>query len=102
MTFRQTSPPLAHNPLILLTLHRRPPPLCASQLSNSGYTKARNWVERTLDIYREAVSSRSSHASQPEFRPVFEEAIGEFQTWLNESTPRNPYGPYKNDQRPRQ
>lgn len=69
-------------------------------IQRDGYAKTRNWVEKTLGIYREAVSSPGSHASQPEFRPHFDKAIAEFQAWLNRSTPDNAYGPYEKDQPP--
>jgi hypothetical protein len=47
-----------------------------------GIEKAREWVERTLKIYREAVASPSSHASTKEYRPLFQQSIREFEEWL--------------------
>jgi len=57
-------------------------------IRRDGYAEARRWVERTLYIYREAVISSSSHASLPEYRPRFEQAIAAFQTWLSAPAPR--------------
>ncbi len=47
-----------------------------------GYEAARAWVERTLKLYREAVSKPGSQASNAAYRPLFEQAIGEFEEWL--------------------
>ncbi|HKI82308.1 MAG TPA: hypothetical protein VKA04_11725 [Pseudodesulfovibrio sp.] len=47
-----------------------------------GPAEARAWVERTLHMYRDAVNTPLSHASLPEYRPRFEQAIDEFQIWL--------------------
>jgi hypothetical protein len=46
------------------------------------YEAARAWIERTLKLYREAVSKPGSHASNAKYRPLFEQAIGEFEEWL--------------------
>ncbi|MDX1487969.1 MAG: hypothetical protein R3268_07205 [Acidiferrobacterales bacterium] len=43
---------------------------------------ARRWVERTLALYRAAVESPTSHASLPHYRPLFDQAIRDFEQWL--------------------
>jgi hypothetical protein len=50
-----------------------------------GPEEARAWVERTLNLYRAAITSHTSHASTNEYRPLFEQSIREFEAWLNES-----------------
>ncbi|MDA8093529.1 MAG: hypothetical protein M0T84_06370 [Betaproteobacteria bacterium] len=47
-----------------------------------GPQLARQWVATTLALYREAVENPRSHASLPEYRPFFERAIREFETFL--------------------
>ncbi len=47
-----------------------------------GEADARDWVERTLKIYRDGIDNPKSHASKPEYRARFEDAIGEFEAWL--------------------
>jgi hypothetical protein len=46
-----------------------------------GIGQARAWVERTLQLYREAIAS-GSFAAAPWYRPLFEQSIGEFEAWL--------------------
>ena len=52
-------------------------------IRRDGAEAARAWVERTLAIYRNAVASPHSHASQREYRPLFEQSIREFEYWLS-------------------
>lgn len=40
------------------------------------------WVERTLNIYREAIAKPGSPASNPAYRPLFEDSIRTFEAWL--------------------
>jgi len=56
-------------------------------LRTRGPQEAREWVERTVRIYRNAIASRASHASKPEFRRLFEAAIREFEEWLAQHAP---------------
>jgi hypothetical protein len=51
-------------------------------LQRDGEKATRAWVERTLRIYREAVTKPGSHASNTTYRPLFEKAIHEFEEWL--------------------
>ena len=51
-------------------------------VERDGEVDARDWVERTLKIYRDAIDNQKSHASKPEYRARFEDAIGEFEAWL--------------------
>lgn len=53
-------------------------------VERDGLAAARKWVEATLKAYRDAISSPSSHASKPNYRPLFEESIREFEEWLAE------------------
>jgi len=46
-----------------------------------GIAAAQAWVERTLQLYREAVAS-PGHASTNEYRRLFEESIRDFEAWL--------------------
>ncbi|MFO7277149.1 MAG: hypothetical protein DIU56_008970 [Pseudomonadota bacterium] len=52
-------------------------------IQRDGEAAARAWVERTLQIYRDAVAL-GGHASVPPYRPLFDEAIREFESWLAE------------------
>jgi hypothetical protein len=51
-------------------------------LERDGDAATREWVERTLNIYRNAVATADSHASTPQYRPRFEHAIDRFEQWL--------------------
>jgi hypothetical protein len=53
-------------------------------VDRDGFAAARTWVERTLEIYREAIHSDKSHASKTDYRPLFEDSIREFEQWLAE------------------
>jgi hypothetical protein len=55
-------------------------------VERDGRAAARRWVEETLKAYREAVSSPSSHASKSNYRPLFEEAVREFEEWLDRNS----------------
>lgn len=44
------------------------------------------WVGTTLDIYRRAITDRHSHASLPQYRPLFEDSIRTFEAWLQSSS----------------
>lgn len=59
-------------------------------IERDGEAAAREWVKRTLDIYRQALKSSASHASLPEYRPLFEQSIREFEHWLaTDQLPQN-------------
>lgn len=62
-------------------------------VERDGHTAARSWVERTLQVYVDAVASPSSHASITHYRPLFEASIDVFRQWLREHSP----GPEAND-----
>jgi hypothetical protein len=47
-----------------------------------GPAAARDWAERTLGIYREAMNTPGSHAADAVFRPLFQKSVGEFEEWL--------------------
>jgi hypothetical protein len=47
-----------------------------------GKRTAQAWVERTLSIYREAITKPGSHASTDSYRPLFEQSIHTFEAWL--------------------
>ncbi len=51
-------------------------------LKRDGLEATRAWVRRTLQIYRDALANRSSHAAAAEFRPLFEQAIRDYEEWL--------------------
>lgn len=50
-------------------------------LGRDGYEATRTWVERTLDIYRQAVRVRGARADAY-YGPLFEKSIAEFEEWL--------------------
>lgn len=52
-------------------------------VERDGEEAAQAWVERTLEIYRKAIETKS-HAATPEYRPKFEESIRAFEQWLRE------------------
>ncbi len=52
-------------------------------LQRDGFNRTREWIIRTLHIYREAIASPASHASQKGYKPLFEKAIKEFEEWLS-------------------
>ncbi len=51
-------------------------------IQRDGEAAAREWVQRTLENYRQALQSPASHASLPEYRRQFEQSIREFEDWL--------------------
>lgn len=53
-------------------------------VERDGDDAARQWVERTVKIYRSAIDSADSHASTAQYRSLFEDAIGTFERWLSE------------------
>lgn len=50
-------------------------------LQRDGRAATRVWIERTLNLYREAVR-RPEHGAGSLYRAQFEQAIGEFEEWL--------------------
>lgn len=55
-------------------------------VERDGREGARDWIERTLGIYTNAVGNPHSHASQPHYRPRFEASIRVFKAWLADSS----------------
>ncbi|MGD2075703.1 MAG: hypothetical protein PVI91_12625 [Gammaproteobacteria bacterium] len=53
-----------------------------------GEAAARDWVRRTLEAYRDAVSNPSSHASLPQYRALFRQSIAAFEDWLEMTSAR--------------
>ncbi|HEX7043897.1 MAG TPA: hypothetical protein VF203_04715 [Burkholderiales bacterium] len=51
-------------------------------LQRDGLEATRAWVRRTLDIYRDALRNQAGHAAAPDFRPLFEQAIRDYEEWL--------------------
>jgi len=51
-------------------------------LQRDGLDATRAWVRRTLDIYRDALRNQASHPAAPDFRPLFEQAIRDYEEWL--------------------
>jgi hypothetical protein len=56
-------------------------------VQRDGRDAATAWVERTLGIYRQALSDRRSYALLPQYRPLFEDSIRTFESWLRNSVP---------------
>lgn len=56
-------------------------------VERDGQSAARAWVERTLQIYLEAVASPGSHAPLTHYKPLFEASIDVFRQWLREQPP---------------
>lgn len=51
-------------------------------VERDGKSAARQWAERTLGIYREAVQNPRSHASRADYRGMFLASIREMENWL--------------------
>ena len=51
-------------------------------LRRDGAEETRKWVERTAGLYRDALGHRASYAADPVYRPIFEQAVREFEEWL--------------------
>jgi hypothetical protein len=51
-------------------------------IQRDGVKATRTWVERTLQQYREAITKPGSPASNPTYRPLFEDSIQTFKAWL--------------------
>jgi hypothetical protein len=49
-------------------------------INRDGLAAAQSWVERTLEIYRRAI--QGGYAATPEYRPLFEASIRDFEEWL--------------------
>ena len=47
-----------------------------------GYEMTRNWVVRTVNLYRAALGQHDHYAADPAYRPLFEKAVEEFDQWL--------------------
>jgi hypothetical protein len=56
-------------------------------VQRDGRDAATAWVERTLGIYRQAVLDHRSYALLPQYRPLFEDSIRTFESWLRNTVP---------------
>jgi len=56
-------------------------------IERDGEAATREWVERTLRSYREALASADGHAATPQYRAQFEHAIRRFEQWLQGNMP---------------
>ena len=56
-------------------------------VQRDGRDAATAWVERTLGIYRQALSDHRNYALLPQYRPLFEDSIRTFESWLRNSVP---------------
>ena len=54
-------------------------------LERDGATATRDWVKRTLAIYRRAVLDPSHFASRPEYRRDYLASCADFRRWLRMS-----------------
>jgi hypothetical protein len=54
-------------------------------IDRDGIPAARAWVERTLDIYRKAMSDTHGYARTGHYKPLFEASIRAFEKWLTDS-----------------
>ncbi|HVA39193.1 MAG TPA: hypothetical protein VNF49_00895 [Candidatus Binataceae bacterium] len=51
-------------------------------VQRDGLDSATVWVVRTLDIYRRALTDHASYARLPQYRPLFEDSIRTFESWI--------------------
>ncbi|MGH8138389.1 MAG: hypothetical protein ACREVV_09365 [Steroidobacteraceae bacterium] len=51
-------------------------------VQRDGRDAATAWVKRTLGIYRQTLLDPRSYALLPQYRPLFEDSIGTFESWL--------------------
>ena len=51
-------------------------------VQRDGRDAATAWVKRTLGIYRQALLDPRSYALLPQYRPLFEDSIRTFESWL--------------------
>lgn len=51
-------------------------------LERDGFEATRAWVQRTLAIYRQALTDPRNYANDPSYKPIFERAVREFEEWL--------------------
>jgi hypothetical protein len=56
-------------------------------VQRDGRDAATAWVERTLGIYRQALSDHRNYALLPQYRPLFGDSIRTFDSWLRNSVP---------------
>lgn len=54
-------------------------------IERDGPATARDWVERTLKMYRAAANDPGSYASSPHYKPLFEASIHTFEQWLSDN-----------------
>lgn len=51
-------------------------------IARDGEDAALDWVRRTLEIYRSAVSDSRHFASLPQYRDLFLDSCASFSSWL--------------------
>lgn len=51
-------------------------------VQRDGQDAATAWVKRTLGMYRQALLDPRSYALLPQYRPLFEDSIATFESWL--------------------
>lgn len=56
-------------------------------LRRDGAAETRRWIERTLEIYRSALTNPGNHAALPEYRARFERAVAAYERYLAGATP---------------
>ncbi|OOC49713.1 hypothetical protein [Thioalkalivibrio versutus] len=52
-------------------------------IKRDGEAATREWVERTLNIYREALAGAGNHPPAAHYRSEFEHSIRRFEQWLH-------------------
>ena len=57
-----------------------------------GKAAAQAWVERTLKIYRRALTDDTAYVSLPQYRTQFEDSIRAFESWLGKANPSDNIG----------
>lgn len=61
-------------------------------LRRDGYEATRKWVERTIGLYRAEIGPHGSYATDATYRPRFEKAIREFESWLDSPPEQREHG----------
>jgi hypothetical protein len=55
-------------------------------IARGGHEQARQWATKTLELYRSSVCGASHYASQPDWRPLFEQSIEELRHFAETGT----------------
>ena len=61
-------------------------------LERDGPKATAAWVERTLAIYRQALTDPRNYANDPSYKPLFERAVRELEEWLGTGSPGSAQG----------